>query len=167
MNCRSGAQEARRGRLRRLRLEARPDRRANPRIATRTESGASQEAAEIIPRPACRRAGHPYLSRGHPSDFSPNGAKGNSPGRKPWVRGVTHLQAPTGRQRPNRSRCFCRPFGASPLGVAVFPGLAPWAIFFRPVGAWVGMSQFYFGSPTNSFAHASSVAARPGWGVPS
>ena len=63
----------------------------------------------------------------------PIGTADNSPGRKPWDSDTAASQAPEGRQRPADSRFF-RPSGAWLVVMFITPGLAPWAIIFRPSG---------------------------------
>ena len=55
------------------------------------------------------------------------------------IEGKFIAQALQGRQKVGFYGWLCRPCRACTNGVA-FPGLTPWAIVFRSVGAWFGKS---------------------------
>ena len=72
----------------------------------------------------------------------PGGPKEFSPGRQPWVqKALLFAGAPAGRKKRSRrghSPRFCRPFRSLTGAWAWFPGLAPWAKFYRPLGGLPG-----------------------------
>jgi hypothetical protein len=71
----------------------------------------------------------------------PGGPKELSPGRQPWVQKAWFAGAPAGRKkrfRRGNSPWFCRPLRGLTGAWAWFPGLAPWAKFYRPLGGLPG-----------------------------
>ena len=95
--------------------------------------------------------------------FSPNGAVVNSPGRKPWEGTAPNSRAPTGRKSLLPGEDSAAPLGLFTFYILRYPGLSPWAIDCRPLGA-----NHVRTTPANSqrsldLTLRPSRAVRPAW----
>ena len=56
---------------------------------------------------------------------------------------------------------FFRPFGAVPLLIQRYPGLAPWAVLFRRFAAWAKLVLEFLPLPESGSAHTGGGEAPP------